>query len=45
MFSHFAYGDIVLLLKCVWHLKHAIFRQNFVVGTLTLDGVFDSRAN
>ena len=29
---HFAYGDAATLLKCVRHLKNAIFTQNFAIS-------------
>ena len=28
---HFAYGDAVMWLRCVWHPKNAIFMQNFAM--------------
>ena len=29
---HFAYGDAAMWLNCIWHLKKAIFTQNFAMS-------------
>ena len=29
---HFAYGDAVMWLNCVWHWKNAIFMQHFAMS-------------